>query len=64
MATPGYAKDIKEVLRECDEAFVSIQRCAAYDGTICSPNAADMAQIALARNTIREYFELRGIKFD
>ena len=62
MAMPGYAKDIREVLRECDGAFAAIQRCVAYDGTICTPNQGDLLAVALARDTIREYFELRDIK--
>ena len=58
----GYAKNIKDVLEDCERALQSIQACVAYDGTICKPNQSDMCLVAIARDAITEYCRLRDIK--
>ena len=58
----GYAKDIKDVLEDCERALQSIQACGAYDGTTCKPNKSDLCLVAIARDAIREYCNLRDIK--
>ena len=57
-----YAKDIKDVLEDCERAFQAVQACVAYDGTKCAPNEADMLLVAIARDAITEYCQLRSIK--
>jgi hypothetical protein len=58
----GYAKDVRGVFEDCERAFLAIQKCVAYDGTICAPNQGDLVYVAIARDAIREYCELRDIK--
>lgn len=58
----GYAKDIKDVLEDCERALQSIQACVAYDGTTCKPNKSDLLLVAIARDSIMEYCRLRDIK--
>lgn len=63
MAFPGYAKDEKEILRECEAALKNITLCQASDGTKCAPNDSDIKACRKAMTSIYEYFELRNIKF-
>lgn len=58
----GYAKSTIDVLKQCEEALRSIQKCVAYDGTVCAPNNDDLLLVAMAIAAIMEYFELRDIK--
>lgn len=60
----GHAKDIKDVLEDCDLALKAIQACVAYDGTTCRPNKSDFKLVAIARYAIAEYCHLRNIKLN
>ena len=51
-------KSIKDILAECDNAFIAMQQCVAYDGSKCAPNDEDFLKVALARDSIRDYMQM------
>ncbi|MDY0219428.1 MAG: hypothetical protein RBR14_08795 [Candidatus Cloacimonas acidaminovorans] len=56
-----YAKGIKDVLKECEEALQSIIKCQFQDCK-CAPNDSDFDLVRKALWTIAEYKQLRNIK--
>lgn len=57
----NYAKSAEEVLKECEEALISIMGCIIGD-IKCAPNDADFDLVRKALYSIAEYKELRRIE--